>query len=222
MLMNKISESMLESLLKGDMKEIAEKLTLTQLFDEDFIVNGTTKDLKDKSINVYINIANYIESHCKTSMVTDTVNTFLANNNSKDVGYMEKFEEVCKSINLSSSCIYGKDTNYTSNHYNDLSSDFKWRVFDDGIKNYILIEVNLGTKVISKDTNSSPNFSETVFLELNDIEYFLNQRIEGWIKETKTVYHNLESILEDTVEIKDDCFYNEDGLEILLSAYLYY
>ena len=61
---------------------------------EDFkdinMTDNLLKSLKN-SINVYINIANYIESHCKTSRVTDTINTFLANNNSALGGNLPYF-----------------------------------------------------------------------------------------------------------------------------------
>ena len=224
MIMNKISDDMLQTLLEGDMKKIAEKLTCSSVTENPIIIEGDAEDLKKGWLNVYINIANFIETHCTTSETTDIMNRFLAKNERRvnyfswidDKEYWNKFDKVCEILTLSPSKYIGADTTYTYNYDNDLSQDIEFRILeDDRGTYYALIEVHLGG-------DARCNFSDTVLLELNDIDYFYHTDIRGWISETEEDYDCLSQILEDTVEIKDGCFYNEEGYEILLDLGLCY
>lgn len=226
MIMNKISNDMLKTLLEGDMKKIAEKLTNSKMTSDPIIIQGDTEDLKKGWLSAYINIANFIEAHCTTSEVTDTMNRFLAKNEKHeylspfkykdDTEYWNKFDKVCEILTLSPSKYIGADTTYTYNYDNDLSQDIEFRILeDDRGTYYALIEVHLGG-------DARCNFSDTVLLELNDVDYFYRMDISGWVRETEDSYETLSEILEDTVEIKDGCFYNEEGYEILLDSGLYY
>lgn len=225
MIMNQISKDMLELLLEGDMHKIAEALTCTKITDDEFIMDRTSKeDIEEGRTTIYINIANFIQAHCRTSLVTNVMNKFLAKNKRKvgifsgtdDVEYWNKFDKVCEILGLSYPTYVDGETKYTYNYDNDLSSDFKWRILEDEyFTYYALIEVHLG------DDNRE-NFGYTVLLELNDIDYFCHHNIDGWVEETDVVYNDLYEIISNTKIIENNCLYNQEGHEIRLNSGLYY
>ena len=225
MIMNQISNDMLELLLEGDMHKIAEALTCTKITDDEFIMDRTSKeDIKKGWTTIYINIANFIQAHCTTSEVTDIMNRFLAKNKREvgifsgtdDVEYWNKFDKVCKILGLSPSTYVGRHTTYTYNYDNDLSQDIEFRILEDEYSTYyVLIEVHLGG-------DARGNFSDTVLLELNDIDHFYHHNIDGWVEETQTDYDNIYAIFEDVDRIENNCLYNKEGYEIRLNSGLYY
>lgn len=229
MFMNKISDDMLKTLLSGDMKEIAEKLTETEMNDNGIIIDYWGKDDSKKDpqhINLYINIANFIYAHCTTSEKTDAMNRFLAKNDCRynpfsgeeDSSYWNKFYKVCDVLELSPSrYIGGDESGYnTYNYDNDLSTNFLWRILEDEYGTYyVLISIHLGGDIRG-------NYSDTVLLELNDIDYFYRHTIDGYVRETEQDYEGEYDILQNTVKIENDCLYNAEGYEIILNACLEY
>ena len=225
MIMNQISNDMLELLLEGDMHKIAEALTCTKITDDEFIMDRTSKeDIEKGWTTIYINIANFIQAHCTTSEVTDVMNRFLAKNKREvgifsgtdDVEYWNKFDKVCKILGLSSPRYMDGETKYTYNYDNDLSSDFQWRILEDEYSTYyVLIEVHLGG-------DARGNFGDTVLLELNDIDYFCHHNIDAWVEETDVVYNDLYEIIGNTKIIENNHLYNKEGYEIRLNSGLYY
>ena len=224
--MNKISDNMIQTLLDGDMKKIAEELTCEKINEDGFIISGNTEDFRKGWFNVYINIANFIYSHCTTSEKTNIMNRFLAKNDcnfnpfsyEEDQDYWNKFDRVCKVLGLKpSEYIGGDESGYnTYNYDNDLSQDFLWRILeDDEGSYYVLISIHLGGDIRG-------NYSDTVLLKLNDVDYFYHHSIDGWTEETLTDYDSMSDILDNTVKIKDRCFYDEEGYEIRLNAGLEY